>query len=114
MKTLILILILILSVNCQSSELLNQQIVFTKKVALLIQFADSIGYDLTFGDCFAKTGHKKNSLHYKRLAVDLNLFINGKYMEKTKDHLPLGLFWESIGGTWGGRFYDGNHFEWKE
>jgi len=22
----------------------------------------------------------------------------------------LGLYWESIGGSWGGRFGDGNHF----
>lgn len=54
-----------------------------------------------------------NSLHTQRLAVDLNLFVNGKYMTDTKDYLPLGEYWETLGGTWGGRFKsrpDGNHF----
>lgn len=25
-------------------------------------------------------------------------------------HKLLGEYWESIGGTWGGRFNDGNHY----
>ncbi|EIH4172001.1 M15 family metallopeptidase, partial [Escherichia coli] len=47
-----------------------------------------------------------------RLAVDFNLFINGKYQADTDAYRPLGEYWESIGGTWGGRFSraDGNHF----
>ncbi|EOT8011848.1 TPA: M15 family metallopeptidase, partial [Escherichia coli] len=53
-----------------------------------------------------------NSLHTLRLAVDFNLFINGKYQADTDAYRPLGEYWESIGGTWGGRFSraDGNHF----
>ncbi len=48
----------------------------------------------------------------RRLAIDLNLFRDGRYLETTEDHAPLGLFWESLGGTWGGRFRDpdGNHY----
>lgn len=54
-----------------------------------------------------------NSLHTQRLAVDFNLFVNGQYKTDTADYLPLGEYWESLGGTWGGRFKsrpDGNHF----
>ena len=79
-------------------------------VALLILFAYERGYELTFGDAYATSGHIKKSFHYKRLAIDLNLFKDGKYLTKTEDHEPLGLFWESLGGTWGGRFEDGNHY----
>ena len=79
-------------------------------VADLIVFAYDSGYELTFGDAYAKTGHRKESLHYIRLAIDLNLFRNGVYLTSTADHLPLGLYWESIGGSWGGRFNDGNHY----
>ena len=79
-------------------------------VADLIVFAYDSGYELTFGDAYAKTGHRKESLHYIRLAIDLNLFRNGAYLTSTADHLPLGLYWESIGGSWGGRFNDGNHY----
>jgi len=51
-----------------------------------------------------------HSIHQDQLAVDFNLFKDGKYLDKTIDHKPLGEFWESIGGTWGGRFGDGNHY----
>ncbi len=57
-----------------------------------------------------KAGGIRESLHEKRLAIDLHLFKDGVYLSKTEDHLPLGLYWESIGGTWGGRFNDGNHY----
>jgi hypothetical protein len=54
------------------------------------------------------------SIHRDRLAIDLNLFINGQYQESSAAYEPLGLYWESLGGDciWGGRFSrpDGNHF----
>lgn len=96
----------------------EQQRVFTRKVAYLIIFAYANGYELSFGDAARMDGHghKKLSFHYKRLAIDLNLFKDGEYLITTEDHLPLGEYWESIGGTWGGRFSnnDGNHYSWGE
>lgn len=83
---------------------------FTRMVADLIIFAYDHGYELSLGDAWATIGHTKNSLHYSRLAIDLNLFRDGIYLSKTEDHQFLGEFWESIGGTWGGRFRDGNHY----
>ncbi|MNZ41744.1 hypothetical protein D3C78_593010 [compost metagenome] len=96
---------------------------FTKMVGQLIAFAYDKGYELTFGDAYrdprvhGAVGEKKsyssaNSVHKERLAVDFNLFKDGKYLTKTEDYLQLGDFWESIGGSWGGRFAaaDGNHF----
>jgi hypothetical protein len=83
---------------------------FVWMISLLIQRAYEMGYELTLGDAWAKTGHKENSNHYIRLAIDLNLFKDGKYLDKTEDHRPLGEFWESLGGTWGGHFQDGNHY----
>ena len=82
-------------------------------VALLILHAEQLGYSITLGDAFrdkrVEYGNK-NSLHRKRLAIDLNLFKGGKYLTGTEDHKPLGEYWESIGGSWGGRFDDGNHY----
>ena len=83
---------------------------FVQMVSLLIQFTYWMGYELTFGDAWTKEGHSKKSLHYDRLAIDLNLFKDGRYLSSTESHLPLGEFWELIGGTWGGRFEDGNHY----
>lgn len=88
----------------------EKQSKFVKMTALLIFYAYELGYELSFGDAWAQSGHRENSFHYKRLAIDLNLFKNGTYLTKTSDHEPLGVFWESIGGTWGGRWNDGNHY----
>ena len=90
----------------------GKQSEFVRMVGLLINYATLQGYEITFGDAFASSGHIKGSFHYKRLAIDLNLFKDGEYLTETQDHKSLGLFWESIGGTWGGRFEnpDGNHY----
>lgn len=94
---------------------------FTRMVADLIVFAYEQGYELTFGDAFrdprvhGAVGEKKsyssaNSLHKERLAVDFNLFKDGRFLTQSEDHRPLGEYWESLGGSWGGRFNDGNHY----
>lgn len=99
----------------------DKQRKFTRMVADLIVFAYSRGYELTFGDAFRDPrvhgglGDKRsyssaNSLHKQRLAVDFNLFKDGEYLTRTEDYTELGEYWESIGGAWGGRFNDGNHF----
>lgn len=95
-------------------SLRERQSKFVRMVARLIDFATAQGYELTFGDAWARTGHKQNSFHYSRLAIDLNLFRDGRYLDATEDHAPLGLYWESLGGTWGGRFNDGNHYSYGE
>ena len=94
----------------------DKQSEFARAVGLLITYAYYMGYELTLGDAYATTGYKQNSFHGKRLAIDLNLFRDGNYLTETQDHLPLGEYWEQLGGTWGGRFNDGNHYElckWK-
>ena len=94
----------------KKETLREKQSRFAKMVGLLIIYAYQQGMELTLGDAMATTGHKPKSLHYIRLAIDLNLFYNGVYIESTEGHRPLGEFWESLGGTWGGRFNDGNHY----
>lgn len=94
---------------------------FTLMIAQLINHAYERGYELTFGDAFrdpsvhGAQGFKASysagkSAHKWRLAVDFNLFKDGDFLTRTEDHKELGEFWESIGGTWGGRFNDGNHY----
>ena len=88
----------------------QQQFKFTEMTGLLIQHAYFLGYTLSYGDARATTGHIPDSFHYKGLAVDFNLFKDGVYLTETEDHRALGLYWESLGGSWGGRFKDGNHY----
>ena len=85
-------------------------------LADLIIFAYEQGYELSGGDLWAHSGHKPNSFHYVRLAVDLNLFKDGVFLEKTEDHEPLGEYWESLDPqcSWGGRWNDGNHYSYGE
>ena len=55
-----------------------------------------------------------NSKHLKRLAIDLNLFINGEYQTTREPYKPLAKFWNKLspenkaGYDWG---WDANHFE---
>ena len=94
-------------------KLQQKQSEFVRMIGKLIKFANFVNYELTFGDAYRAPscgyGHP-TSLHRKRLAVDFNLFIDGEYKTKSEDYEILGRYWESIGGTWGGRFKDGNHF----
>jgi len=107
-----------------SLGLLQKQFKFLEMVAALITHAHSLGYTLTLGDgyrdprVFGQIGERKGygesrSAHKQRLAIDLNLFREGRWLSGTEDHRPLGEFWESLGGTWGGRFNDGNHYSLK-
>lgn len=103
-----------------TETLRQKQSRFVTMVVKLLDHAHSQGYSITFGETYrspeeaerlAKLGKGiRNSLHTQRLAIDLNLFVDGKYMSSTKAHETLGKYWESIGGTWGGRFGDGNHY----
>lgn len=101
--------------------LAQKQRKFVRLIGLLIEYAYQNGYELSFGDAYrdprlhgpvgVKRGYgSANSCHKDRLAVDFNLFKNGVWLQTSEDFLPLGLYWESLGGTWGGRFEDGNHF----
>ena len=93
----------------------KQQVEFMRRVPLLISKAFELGFEVTGGDLYRDHRCAYGSLssrHRVRLAIDLNLFKGDKYLTETKDHQPLGEWWESIGGIWGGRFNDGNHYEW--
>lgn len=90
-------------------------------VPRLLDKIHELGYEATLGDAFrdprafGQMGKtiaygKSYSCHKLRLAIDINLFKDGKYLSSTKDHQPIGEWWESIGGSWGGRFNDGNHY----
>ena len=88
----------------------QKRVKFSKMFALLFPYCESMGYEPAFGDVKCKTGHMKNSLHYLGLAGDLVLYKEGKYLTSTEDYKFAGEFWETMGGSWGGRFNDGNHF----
>lgn len=101
----------------------KKQRAFTRMIGQLIEYAYKEGYELTFGDAYrdprvhGELGQKKSysaasSNHKVRLAVDFNLFVDGQYIT-SGDHsayIKLGEYWESLGGSWGGRFHDANHF----
>ena len=93
-----------------NASLRVKQSLFALMVSLLIQRAYELGYEITFGYAFRGESGPAGGLHHVRLAIDLNLFKDGVYLTATEDHRELGLYWESLGGSWGGRFEDGNHY----
>lgn len=96
------------------SELLMKQQRFAGMLIQLFTFILQSGYKFTLGDAYRDPRcpyGSEVSLHKQRLAIDLNLFtVDGKWLQSTEDHQPIGEYWESIGGSWGGRFKDGNHY----
>lgn len=104
---------------------LPRQEAFARNVAKLINFINANGYQCTIGETFrtkeqaaldAKLGIGiKDSNHMYRLAIDLNIFKAGKYLNKTEEYKFAGVFWESLNraNEWGGRWKraDANHFE---
>ena len=94
---------------------------FTRLVALFILAGKEKGYEFSFATAYrnkamnAVIGGNPNSLHMKRLAIDLNIFYDGKWITNTsnKNHLAytkllneIGSLWESLDedNAWGGRF----------
>lgn len=106
-------------------SLVDEQWAFLQDVAKLINHAAQYGYVLTGGELlrteeqqalYVKRGASKTmrSKHLEKLAIDLNLFINGQYVSDKAGHAPLGEYWKSLspknkwGGDWG---WDANHYE---
>lgn len=108
------------------TETLRKQFIFASLVPLLINEAIRLGFTCTLGECwrppemaaiYAKRGSGiKNSLHELKLAIDINLFRDGVYLDSTEAHRQLGTWWESISAgkdyvtAWGGHWGDGNHY----
>jgi hypothetical protein len=111
-------------------QLGNLQREFTINVAYLIGYAYARGYELTLGDAYRDPrvhgafGVKESygathSVHKVRLAIDFNLFVDGKYITdgNHEAYLVIGEFWESLHdlARWGGKFEinDANHFSFE-
>ena len=101
---------------------------FLQCLAKLIRYADKNGYKLTGGDLYRdprlhgqfgeKDGYgSAGSVHKLRLAVDLNLFVDGEFRADTEAHRPLGNYWKQLHplARWGGDFSnpDGNHYSFE-
>lgn len=116
--------------------MVEKQSRFARTISTFIPLAFNEGYLLTFGEfwrpeivakMYAKEGIGiSNSLHWSRLAGDLNAYVSiaGKWvwLDGSKPwHIPhlekLGKLWESLDAdcAWGGRFSkkDYNHYSFR-
>jgi len=105
------------------SELGDKQDLLTVLLPKLLEKIHVEGFACSLGDAYRDPrlfgnigetkgyGHAK-SCHKLRLAVDINLKKDGKFLTNTEDHKQFGEFWESLHpmARWGGHFTDGNHY----
>jgi hypothetical protein len=108
--------------------LVAEQDAFTRDVVALLQFAHEHGYVITLGEAwrtpeqqavYVKTGRSltTKSQHLRRLAIDLNIFQDGRLLATKDEIMPLGQYWEALHpgkNRWGGNFnrlVDCPHFE---
>lgn len=101
----------------------QKQSLFAWHIAKLILKAYELGFEVTCGywtrsqEENDRIGGHPQSLHVKKLAVDLNLFradATGRvrYLSSTKSHRVLGDWWvqQHELACWGGEWGDGNHY----
>jgi hypothetical protein len=102
----------------------ERQSLFARLVPRLIDWAYANGYEITFGEAWRSAEEAarnalrgtgtRDSLHCDRLAIDLNLFRDGKWLSDSAAHKPLADYWKSLHPDcrWGGDFKrpDGNHY----
>ena len=100
-------------------RLRQKQSLFTILLAELILWVYAQGWELTLAEGSVNPlrrefFHMRGSLHRKRLAQDLNLFVDGKWISDGSHPVwtQIGLHWEDQHPLcrWGGRFRDANHF----
>lgn len=104
--------------------MVEKQDAFAGFVARLIAHAQSEGYLVTLGEAWRSDETARlnaeegigisKSLHRIRLAIDVNLFKNGKLCDKA-GYRPIGEWWKSQSTdtytfAWGGDFDDCDHF----
>lgn len=107
----------------------KKQSIFALNMSHLIQYIFSLGYSCSIGEVYRTPEQAKiyaeqgkgiiNSLHCKKLAVDIQLFdANGKYLANAKDYQQLATYWESLNplNRSGIKFpkVDANHFEMQD
>ena len=96
-------------------SLRKKQSIFAQNVGKLIAFAYENCYELTLGEAqrtieqqriYVETGASKTmrSNHLNKMAIDLNVFIDGRLTYEFEDIKPLGDYWESLHphNRWGG------------
>lgn len=98
---------------------------FAKLTVKLYLEIERRGYGWSYGDAFrdprvfgeqgVQKGYgKASSAHKNKLAVDVNLFLNGVYLKDTEAHRQFGEHWCTLDPDcrWGGHFSDadGNHY----
>lgn len=104
----------------------QKQRTFARLIPRLIDRIYAMGYECSLGDAFrdprvhGEVGEKKGyghpkSAHKNKLALDLNLFKDGVFLEDTEAHRIFGEWWEKQDpdARWGGRFHDGNHYSFE-
>ena len=77
-------------------SLQEQQNQFSNDIVKLIAYLQGMGYWVTFGESFAETPKCTEMTHAKRLAFDLNLYLDGAYLFANKDYVVAGKYWEKL------------------
>ena len=110
--------------------LTQRQCRFTHALSFLINQAHAQGFEIKIVElnrlpetqkAYVAKGVSRtlNSRHLDNLAVDIILYKDGVQVNYGRQYEPLGIYWEGLGGTWGGRWgetateigFDPGHYE---
>ena len=111
-------------------KLWEKQCVFAQNVSALIHEISRANMACTLGEVYRTAEQAsiyalqgkgiKNSLHCRKLAIDIQLFTKeGDYLATPKDYEPFGIIWKNLHplNEWGGDWktlVDACHFQMKD
>jgi peptidoglycan L-alanyl-D-glutamate endopeptidase CwlK len=105
----------------------KKQEIFSKNLHLLVAHIYDLGFQIRRGEChrpyfmqqhYVRTGRSKTlkGRHPQKMAADLFIFKDGKWISSKEELQGIGDYWESLDceNEWGGNwtdFVDTPHFE---
>ncbi len=92
--------------QCLHTERIGKLLVWAKQSGIQCKVVEWNRLLVTQQEYVAKGVSKTlNSEHLNNCATDIYIIVFGVPTTNLENYRPLGVYWESLGGRWGGRFH---------
>ena len=92
-----------------TETLLEKQFRFTRMITQLQAKILELGFEYVYGEAF-RYPIDSASIHSYKLAINLTMYLSKRAVTDKTVLTPIGIYWESLGGYWGGRANEKDHF----
>lgn len=92
-----------------TETLIEKQFRFTRMIVQLQAKITELGFEYIYGEAY-RYPIDSQSVHSFRLAINLPIYLNKRAVSDKTILEPIGAYWELLGGYWGGRANEKDHF----